>query len=92
MVTNKQMTTRDRLVSKAKEKWGDEWFLEMIEHADGDRHYRVHHTKEHVADGVVIRDVLRMGTEDILRESWLIKNREYIAGVDGKADKDSLTW
>lgn len=78
-----QMTTeREDLIEEARERWDDEWFLQMVEHADGDQHRQIHHSRESIADGVIIRDIMTMDGDSFDVNRWLIDNTEYVTQVD----------
>ena len=80
---------RDRLREAARERYGDEWFLRVTEHADGDRYVEAVHTVEVVADGLVIRDFLRIGEDgDIERTRSLVEVREFVADIDTDDTED----
>jgi hypothetical protein len=71
-----------RLREFARTRWGEEWFLETQEHADGDEYYQVHHTEELVADGIVIRDIANVEDGDVNVKRKLVNTREYVAEIE----------
>lgn len=77
-----EITERERLIEEAEERWGHEWFLDSLEHADGDTYHRIHHSVEQVADGIVVRDVLKVDDDASFEtKRWLIDTTEYITQV-----------
>lgn len=76
------MNDKERLKQEARDRWDDEWFLKGIEWADGDSAYEAHHSVQHVADGIVIRDIMELDDGEISVKRWLVNTTEYVAGID----------
>jgi hypothetical protein len=71
------------LKEAATERWGDEWFLRTVEHADGDRHHEAVHTESLLSDGLVIRQTLRPDDGDLRHKRSLVRTRQIVEPLGG---------